>query len=441
MMIRYDKRFLLIPIFLFLAVFLWMNSRQALPQALQYRFNHLLESRAKSRSGLYQQEIAFYLTRIQRNPNDGLDRAALAATYLQRARVSGEASWYLLAQNSAERSLVALPILNAGALLVLAEVALAQHQFTQAQALLERIKKITPQSAAVLSLQTTIDLALGHVPAAAKNVQILMQGAPSMGHVLLAGLVHEAQGLDAKTDYEAALQLEEADDLVGSARARTYLARWYLRNGQLPLARDLLLEAIRIVPNDSQAILLLADTQVQLGNFDAAMTLYQQLEQDSQKTITVFNHAALRGMARVKRLRGQEDRALWQQAKDSLRAELKTGAFGHARELAALLLEAGQKSEIAEALKLATHESTIRSDSQTLYVLAWAQLEAGNALAARATLQRALRFGVQDAALMQRIGQIEIALGNKQEADAWFAKAKKINPTLERISQLENNTN
>ncbi len=406
------------------------SSRSTLPEALKYPFNTSLEARAKSRTAAFEEEIAFYLERIRRNPTDGLDRAALSGVYLQRARVTGEATWYLLAAQSAERSLLALPNLNSGALLVLAEVSVANHDFAGALGLLEQIEKISPRSAAVLSLRTTIYLARGEVQKAALTTRELQRGIPTAANLVQLGLLHEAKGLDVKADYMAALQLEEADDPVGSARTRTFLARWYLRRGQLQLARDLLQEAGRIVPNDAQSALLLAECELQLGLLDSAWAKYQTLEQHSQQTLTVFNHAALRGMARVQRLRGQDDPRLWQQAKNTLRLELKNGAFGHARELAALLLESGQASDLPEALQLAQKEALLRTDSETLHVLAWAQLKSGQAQKAKVTMGRAMRFGVQDAVLTYRMGLIEAALGDSSKAQIWYEKAKQINPTL-----------
>ncbi len=425
--------FLIITVVIALIGTIVFTSRSTLPTALRYPFMPSLESRAKTRTGAYQQETAFYLSRIQRNPTDGLDRAALAGLYLKRARVSGDANAYFLAEQSAQRSLAALPVLNSAALLVLAEVALAKHDFSKTQVYLKQLKTFTPRSAAVLSLETTLALALGDIPRAKKSIEPLAQGLPTTGHLLLLGLLHEALGLDAKADYLAALQLEEADDLVGSARVRTFLARWYLQHGQVQLAQDLLLEASKIMPNDAQILLLLGETFIQLGKLKAAEKVFTDLQENSQANLTVYNHAALRGLARVARLRGQDNPVLWQQAKDSLRLELQNGAFGHARELAVLLLEDGLKSDSPEALALAKSDSLMRSDAQTLHILAWAQFESGLTQAARATMQRALRFGVQDAVMSYRMGQIEMALGHTKTAQKWFDQAKKINPKLDSL--------
>ena len=383
--------FLIITVVIALIGTIVFTSRSTLATELQYPFMSSLESRAKTRTGAYQQEMAFYLARIARNPNEGMDRAALAALYLKRARVSGEANAYFLAEQSAERSLAALPVFNSGALLVLAEVALAKHDFTKTQVYLKQLKSFTPKSAAVLSLETSLALARGDLPRAKKSIEPLALGVPSTGHLLLLGLLHEAVGLDAKADYLAALQLEEADDPFGSARVRTFLARWYLQHGQLQLAQDLLLEAGRIMPNDAQILVLLGETFLQLGQLAAAEQIFKDVHESNQVNLTVFNHAALRGLARVARLRGQDNPLLWQQAKDSLRLELQNGAFGHARELAALLLEDGLKADLPDALVLARAESVVRTDAQTLQVLAWAQVKSGRLAEARVSMLRALR--------------------------------------------------
>jgi hypothetical protein len=52
-----------------------------------------------------QKEIAFYQQRIQQQPNAGLERASLASAYLRMAKATGDSSWYLLAQQTAEQSL------------------------------------------------------------------------------------------------------------------------------------------------------------------------------------------------------------------------------------------------------------------------------------------------------------------------------------------------
>ena len=84
-----------------------------------------------------EREISFYQGRVQQNPTDGLDRAALAGAYLKMGRATGSDDWYALAEQAAEQSLASLPFANDGAVIVLAEIAQAEHEFAKALSLVE----------------------------------------------------------------------------------------------------------------------------------------------------------------------------------------------------------------------------------------------------------------------------------------------------------------
>lgn len=71
----------------------------------------------------------------------GLVKAELAAAYLAKARAGGGAHYYLLADRAARESLEALPVFNEGAMLVLARVAEARHDFPVALELANRVLK------------------------------------------------------------------------------------------------------------------------------------------------------------------------------------------------------------------------------------------------------------------------------------------------------------
>ena len=51
-------------------------------------------------TGQLEQEVSFHKNRIRHTPEDGLSQAALAGTYLKLARATGDATWYLLAEQT-----------------------------------------------------------------------------------------------------------------------------------------------------------------------------------------------------------------------------------------------------------------------------------------------------------------------------------------------------
>ncbi|RIH82427.1 Lipopolysaccharide assembly protein B [Calidithermus roseus] len=327
-----------------------------LPEAYRYRFGGLLEARSQTRRSAYQAEIAFYQERLRRNPDSGLDLAALAGVYLKKGRVTGQSSWYLLAQQAAERSLEALPFFNTGALLVLAEIAEAQHDFGGAARIAGEILKEGRSNPAARALLASVYLAQGRLEPAERVAEELVAQNPTPGHLVQRALVRLAQGQDAQAlaDFRQAVALEEPDDFYGAARTRSLLGRYHLRHGEAGLARGLLEEALRIALNYPLALLYLAELETRQGRYRAAEKLYQRILPQDRQTYQLYDHAAYTGLARLARLQGSpREEAAWERAESVLRREIGQGAFGHRRELARLLLERGRQADFPEALRLA----------------------------------------------------------------------------------------
>jgi tetratricopeptide (TPR) repeat protein len=413
--------------------FALLQHRSNLPEMYRYKYEQSLERRAETRTKAFAREIAFLQARVNRNPNDGLDLAGLAGAYIAKARVSGQNAWYVLAEQAAERSLAALPleIGNTGAQLALAEIAQAQHDFTRALELIEAVTKTQPRNTSALALRASIKLAQGNLEAARQDIEPLVKALPNPSNLNLRAVILETQGKleAAKRDFTHALEIEEADDVFGSARTRTLFARFLARHGQPELAQGLLVEALRIAPSFPLALLQLADLEFRQGQYEMARATFNELHSTSKGSPSTFDHAAILGLARIAQAtNSSEADQLWNDAITILRKEVISGAFGHRRELARVLLERGHSQDVNEALKQARLELNVRQDWETLNVLAWAQQRTGFLPEARVTIQKALAVGVQDAELEYRAGQIEQSLGNPEQAKKHFTAAEKINP-------------
>jgi tetratricopeptide (TPR) repeat protein len=417
--------------------FALLQNRSSLPEMYRYKYEQSLERRAQTRTQAFAREIAFLQARVNRNPNDGLDLTALAGAYISKARVSGQNAWYVLAEQAAERSLAALPleIGNAGAQLALAEIAQAQHDFPRALKLIDAVTKTQPRNSSALALRSSINLAQGDLEGARQDVEPLVKALPNPSNLNLRAVILETQGKleAAKKDFAHALEIEEADGVFGSARTRTLFARFSARHGQPELAQGLLEEALRIAPGYPLALLQLADLEFRQGQYESARATFNELRSTSKGSPSTFDHAAILGLARIAQAtNSSETDQLWNDAVIILRKEVMGGAFGHRRELARVLLERGRPEDVNEALKQAKLELSIRQDWESLNVLAWAQHRAALLKEARATIQKALAVGVQDAELEFRAGQIEQSLGNLELAKKHFAAAEKINPNSSR---------
>jgi tetratricopeptide (TPR) repeat protein len=382
-------------------------------------------------------EIAFHQQKIQQQPTAGLERAALAQNYLKMARATGESSWYLLAEQIAQESLAQLPVHNYGAIIVLAKVATAKHNFKQS---LDLLKQLPPESEA-LSLLTTSHLALGDVTTARKTADKLAQKVPTLGNLALKALVEVAQGQDlaAIRDFKAAIAAEEPEEVESSAWVRTLLGRFYYKRGQLQQAEELYQSALEILPRYSPALLNLAELSVRQWQADPtqskdrerAIELYDRFFIINQQAPTIYDHVALRGLARVQQLQGDTVKAnqTWERAIAKLRSDL-TG-FGHRRELAQLLMERGQGKDLSEALTLMQAEITTRQDPETWDTLAAAYLKLGQLPAAQQSIESALKSGLRDTAITDRAAVIAQARGQLEQASKYRAQVKSIDPLFD----------
>ncbi len=350
------------------------------------------------------------------------------------ARATGEGGWFLLAEQAAQRSIADLPFDNKGALLVLARIAEARHDFVTA---LRLAKQVGSDNEDAIALEVTSHLAMGKVSEANAAAEALVNRIPNLGSLTLRALVRESQGRDAEVlqDYRQAMAAEEPGEVAGSARARSLLGRFYARRGQFVQAKALLKEALRLVPRYPLALIYLADLETRQGNYREAEGYYSKVSAYSGPVATVFDRIVFRGMARVKDLQGDaiESGRLRDKAEARLRQEQVSGSggFGHRRDLASLLLEKGRSQDVAQALALMQEEVKIRRDAVTLDTLAWALSASGEWQKADRVMAEIRTSGIRDAGMFYRAGAIARTLGKDTESRAYFHKSKEIDPSFD----------
>jgi tetratricopeptide (TPR) repeat protein len=388
-------------------------------------------------------DIAFYQQRTNLSPDDGLELASLAGAYLTKARVSGWANWYLLSEQAAKRSLANLSVFNNGAILVLAEIAEARHDFKEAIRLANEVLEYQQGNEGARSILVTANLAQGNIAEAQRVIDDLIKRIPTAGIMSLRALVEVAKGQDelAQKDFEGAIGLEEPGDAYGSAWLRTQLGRLHTRHGRVKEAEALYNESLRIASDFALAQLSLADLKVKTGDFKIATNLYQDVLDRAKDSSTVFDHVALQGLWKADVL--QDDTAnaaeVWTKAEAIIRKDVYSSSFGHPRELARLLLERGETKDLPEAFSLLQTELANRRDPVTLELTAWAFMRMNQYEDARTIIREALSQGFQDAGLYYRAGIIEEKLGNADEAKTYFNRALTIDPTfnIENWRKLE----
>jgi tetratricopeptide (TPR) repeat protein len=382
---------------------------------------------------LLQQEVAFYQKRIQQAPEDGLGRAALAGIYLKLARATGNTSWYLLAQQTAQSSLARLPFNNSGAKLVLARTAEAKHDFNESIRLAQQVLKTDSNNEEALTILITSHLAQGELQEADRIVTQLVQQTPTLGTFMLQALVDTAQGRDtlAALHFQQALDTEEPGESSSSARLRTLFGQFWMERGKSDRARALFQEALQILPQYPPALINLAKLETRAGNYHKAEQFYRQVYSGKQLA-NVYDHVALAGIAEAEALQGNSIAATqsWNRAETFLRDHDELNSFGHRREMAYILLARGHQKDTSEALQLMETDAKNRRDYRTLETLAWALSRNNRWIEAEQVIQEALATGVQDAGLYHRAGAIATALQKTEKATTYRQQARKIDPTF-----------
>jgi tetratricopeptide (TPR) repeat protein len=388
-----------------------------------------------------EREVELGQAKVQQSPTSGLHLATLANAYWKLGKATGEVSWYLLAEQTAQRSVSLLPFDNASAQIVLAQVNQARHDFTNARKITQDILKAKPGSDEAQAILITSALAIGDLTQAKTQVDRLVQQAPNLGNLTLQGLVEDAQGNSRAVEtFRLAITAEEAGENGGSALVRVLLGRHFYNHGQLDQAAGLYEEALRILPRYPLALMHLAALETRRGDYQAADRTYNQVIAYSQQSTNIYDHTILRGKARLKQLQGQSGDDFLQRAEKLLRestnAGHSNGAFGHRRELAQLLLDRHQNQDVPEALKLMQEEVQIRHDAQTLAVLARALFQSDRLSEARQAMQSALRLGTQNAGMYLQAGQIAQKIGDSDQAQKYQTQAQQIDSSFDATAQL-----
>lgn len=384
-------------------------------------------------------EVAAYKKRVQETPKFFMEHAYLAAAYLQEASATGETSWYLLAEQSAQRSL-ALQKENPGAWQVLSRIAQARHDFAQSDSLNQKIAAVSPPNdAGVLANRVTIRMAQGRLLDAREAAQALVQQDPQLPALTQLALVQEAQGQDpaAAQSFIKGIQREQTGEGSGSAQARAWLGRIYIRHGQSELGKQLYQEALRIKPGHEISLGLMGDLALREERFAEAATHFAAAHAFNQSPLFQIKQA------RAEHLQGNTEAALALliEAEGSLRRELSAESFGHRRDLALLLMDRSQLKTAGQAeppktekglaldskeiLSLMQAEAKVRQDAETMNLLARALILHQKWPEAQQAVQQALNAGAVDAELMYRAAQIESHLGAEATAEAYRQAAQK----------------
>ena len=368
--------------------------------------------------------IAALEERVRSMTSPMYELGELAELYYQRAQADGDASDYAASEDMARRSLALVRRPN-GALLTLAKLANARHEFREAIALAREFMTANPTNAGYLVLATA-HLALGELPEAAEAAHAALVQKPDGNGYLMRALVMQAQGRDreAASDFAHAAAVEAHGDPQGAARLRALWGRFLLSRGELAGATRVLHEALRIDPAHALALAMTGELALRTGKFREAEALFDQAFAVSRQVRYLIDQA------RTKQLSGDLAGAetLRAQVEAIVRGELGEGGLGHRLDLVEILVDRGNTLALADAVKLAREEVARRPSAPARFHLARALARSGQVAEASIEIQAVLATGVHEAQFYELASQLEARRGNGERAALYTREADRLDP-------------
>ena len=361
---------------------------------------------------------------LRRNPLDARAFHRLGDAYIQKARETGDAKYFALAEEALRKSLAIAPQ-SSGALRHLAYVLYSRHAFVEAAAEAAKAIALDPADSHALGVLGDAQLEVGQYAEAEATYQRMA----TLDEDLYA--LSRRSGLKSlRGDVEGAIADLERAIVEGRAAGRPAeslaWAQWQLATehwnvGRLEAAEAGYQAALATYPRYHRALVGLGHVRAAQARFTEAVALYQE----AIGIIPQPDYVAMLGDVLTKMGRAEEARRQYELVEYIGRlSELNQVLYN--RELATFYLDHDTKLDVA--LALARRELDVRRDVYAQDLLAWALYKNGQPEPARAAMTEALRLGTRDARLFYHAGMIERAFGDIGAATRYLRRALETNP-------------
>lgn len=371
--------------------------------------------------------IKFYQSRAARDPDAFFPYAKLGAAYVQKARESGDITYYDLAEKALARALELRPDPStaAGVTTLLALVQFARHDFQGALRSAQRAVAWGSPGLFAYTLIGDASVELGDYEGADEAyAKLLGLTGPAHPHSRLAYLRFlrgDLPGAIAAMEraVEAVVGAEVPRENV--AWTQFSLAELWFHVGRLDRSEAACRDALASYPGYHRALAGLARVEAARRRYPEAAALYRR----ALAVIPLPEYAAALGDVLWKQ--GQLGEAKKQYDLVEYIGLLNAvNRVVYNRELALFLADHDLKPR--QALELARRELDVRRDLYTHDVLAWTLYRNGRLQEALAEMTEALRLGTRDARLFFHAGLIHHALGHAEQAREYLEQALATNP-------------
>jgi tetratricopeptide (TPR) repeat protein len=345
----------------------------------------------------------------------------LGLVYLQKARESGDPTYYQKAEEALDTALSHHPddyvsVSASGAL------ALARHQFHSALELGEKAKQLNPDRTYAYGVIADAQIELGQYSEAIETLQAMVDLRPDMSSYSRISYIRELHGdIEGSFDMMQRAVDSGTPNLESTAWVRTQLGNLYFNTGNLKGAEAEYQRTLLDRPNYVYAIAGLGRVQAAQGNTDEAI---KQLE----KAIAIMPMPEfVIALGDLYQTTGQQAKAD-QQYKLVATIEKLYRANGVDMDMEIALFNADHDQNLKETLTLAQKAYANRPSIHGADALAWALYKTGNYKESQKYSQEALKLGTKDALKLFHAGMIALKLGDNTSAREDLEQALAINP-------------
>jgi len=364
--------------------------------------------------------VAGLQQRLRQNPRDAAGWALLGFAYQQRARETGDPSYYPRSEGTLRRSLRLSPD-NAVALGGLGSLALSRHRFREALVLGRRALRLQP-SARSYGVVGDALLELGRYDRAFAAFDTMAQLKPNVSSYARISYARELLGRPQAAIAAMRLALDAAaDQPEATAWTHVQLGKLYWSVGNVRAAGAQYARALAAFPGYPYAYDGLALVQASRGHLRAAIAL------ETRAVDAIPLPQFVGQLGDLYRARGQVAPARRQYALIGAIQRLLV-ANGVRTDLETALFQVDHGIRLGQALTLARRARAARPSIDGDDVLAWALARNGRCDVALGYSRRALRLGTLDALKLFHRGMIERCLGRTASGDAVLRRALALNP-------------
>jgi tetratricopeptide (TPR) repeat protein len=358
---------------------------------------------------------------LSTNAKDEHSWALLGLAYQQRARETGDPSYYPKSEGALRHAL-ALDPKDGLVLSGLGSLALSRHRFRRALSLGKEAHSLDPYDARSFGVTGDALIELGRYRKAFRAFDTMVKLRPSLSSYARVSYGRELIGHTSAAVRAMTLAIDAATDTTEpNAWTHVQLGKLYFNHGQYAAARRESRFALRVFPGYPYALDALAQDEAALGRLDVAIAL----ERQAVAAIPLPQYVAFLGD--IYRVTGRARSARRQYALIGA-IERLLQANGVKTDLEIALFDADHGVALHHALELAQVGERSRPSIDGDDVLAWSLERNGRCREALPYSERALRLGTRDAVKFFHRGMIERCLGNAPAARFWFRSAIALNP-------------